>query len=155
MGVRVITGVFLHETFQVAALDDDLMIVQRARMLSKHQKKMEQLMKYADDSQDGVVERCEFTTALSAPRIRAWLSAMGLEVGDVDILFDLMDSGEGGLTHADLIAGFTRLKGPARSIDLIGLTYKMVHLQDVLADLMARVDWLCEAYNPKERVASL
>merc|ERR1712137_518338 len=86
MGVRVITGVFLHETFQVAALDDDLMIVQRARMLSKHQKKMEQLMKYADDSRDGVVERCEFTTALSAPRIRAWLSAMGLEVGDVDIL---------------------------------------------------------------------
>jgi len=150
--VRVMTGVFLHETFQVAALDDDLMVVQKARMISRYQEKMSTFMKVADDSDDGIIERAEFISALSQKQVRTWVAAMDLEVGDLDVLFDFLDSDDGGgLTQPELVAGFTRLKGPARSIDVIGLTYKIAYLQDHIADLTENVDWLCRSYSESNR----
>merc|ERR1712137_271927 len=150
--VRVITGVFLHETFQVASLDDDLMVVQKARMITKYQQKMSNLMKAADDSDDGVIERAEFISAFSEKRLRTWVAAMDLEVGDLDVLFDFLDTeDDSGLTQEELIAGFTRLKGPARSIDLVGLTFKIAYLQDSLADLTENVDWLCRYHSENKR----
>merc|ERR1712137_545239 len=104
-------------------------------------------MKVADDSLDGLIERSEFINALEQKRIRTWVSAMDLEVGDLDVLFDFMDDGDGALTEAELVAGFTRLKGPARSIDLIGLTFKIAYLQDSLLDLTENVDRLCRSHN--------
>jgi len=150
--VRVMTGVFLHETFQVAALDDDLMVVQKARMVKKYRQKMENLMKAADDSGEGSIDRAEFIATLSQKRLRTWVAAMDLEVGDLDILYDFLETEyDGGLTEKELIAGFTRLKGPARSIDLIGLTFKIAYLQDSLADLRENVDWLCQSHNETSR----
>merc|ERR1712007_51981 len=38
--IKVISGVFLHETFKTAASDDELMIVQKKRLQEKHGRKM-------------------------------------------------------------------------------------------------------------------
>merc|ERR1712061_39441 len=52
--MKVITGIFLHETFKVAATDDDIMIMEKVRQTKKHVKKMQLLFEEADDSGDGV-----------------------------------------------------------------------------------------------------
>merc|ERR1719478_548804 len=46
--VKVITGVFLHETFKCASSDDELMILSREREIRKHVQKMEMLFAEAD-----------------------------------------------------------------------------------------------------------
>merc|ERR1712007_354357 len=73
--VRVIGGVFLHETFKTVASDDELMVVQRKRSKKKHVEKMKRLVKTADKSQDGTVSREEFQTVLEDPTMILWLSA--------------------------------------------------------------------------------
>lgn len=135
--VRVITGVFLHETFKVAALDDDLMIVQKQRATAKFRQKMLALLKQADTSHDGLLQKDEFLNILENKRIKTWLSAMDLEVQDGDTLFEFMDDeGDGTVTPLELIDGIGRLKGPARSIDVIGLTFRFTALERLIERLL-------------------
>merc|ERR1711920_449139 len=91
--VNVISGVFMHETFKVASSDDDLMVVQKKRATEKHVMKMRNLLSQADTSNDGIVEREEWREALQRDSVRTWLSAMDIEVGDPDLLFDFLDCG--------------------------------------------------------------
>merc|ERR1712137_1521360 len=62
--VKVITGVFLRETFRVAGMNDELMIVEKARASTKQQQKMQTFLSKIDSSDDGLVQRDEFMTAL-------------------------------------------------------------------------------------------
>ena len=58
--VRIIGGIFLHETFKTVASDNELMIVQRRRAMVKHEAKMKHFLKQADTSGDGLVSHEEF-----------------------------------------------------------------------------------------------
>merc|ERR1719181_650019 len=49
---KVITGVFLHETFKVCSEDDELMIIQKKRQLKKYIRKMQNLFDKVDESGD-------------------------------------------------------------------------------------------------------
>jgi len=137
--VKVITGVFLHETFKVASTDDELMIVQKKRAMKKHQREMDKLFRLADDSKDGFISRQEFRQVLSIPRVRTWLSAMELEVEDYDLLFDFMDDGDQRISAIELMRGVQRLKGAARSIDMVAVMRKMLNMQQQLQDVLELV----------------
>jgi len=133
--VRVITGVFLHETFKVAAMDDNLMVVQKQRQTSMYKRKMLDLIQMADTSADGKIDKEEFMEILKNKWIRTWLGAMDLEVADGELLFEFVDFGNGEVTGAELFDGLVRLKGPARSIDLIGLTFRFSALEQLVEQL--------------------
>merc|ERR1712137_576271 len=96
--IRVISGVFLHETFKIAASDDELMIVQKKRAQQKHARKMQRLMRAADQSGDGALEREELRNVLACPDVKTWLAAQDLDIDDADLLFNLLDNGDGSLT---------------------------------------------------------
>merc|ERR1712070_648351 len=117
--VKVITGVFLHETFKVAGSDDELMIMQKERVTQKHRHKMQRFLMEADNTGDGRMDYQEFDKVMTDERVRTWLSAMGLEVRDVKGLFELLDDGDHTISSSELCNGVSRLKGEARSLDLI------------------------------------
>jgi len=133
--VKVITGVFLHETFKVASTDDELMVVQKQRATAKHTQQMMKLFKEADISGDGTVGREEWKNALRKSKVKTWLSAMDLEVGDADLLFDFLDNGDDSITAEELINGVARLKGSARSIDVVALMYKCMSIERSVEEL--------------------
>eukprot|EP00811_Abedinium_folium_P036035 NODE_8781_length_1470_cov_10.174981.p1 GENE.NODE_8781_length_1470_cov_10.174981~~NODE_8781_length_1470_cov_10.174981.p1 ORF type:complete len:458 (-),score=91.29 NODE_8781_length_1470_cov_10.174981:96-1418(-) len=130
--VQVITGVFMHETFQVAASDDALMVVQKQRTMQKHATKMKLLMTRLDSSNDGVLDRLEFSRLLDDNQLKTWLSSMDVEVNDPLLLYDLVDNGDGQMTVDELTRGIARLRGPARSIDLAALNARAQDLRERL-----------------------
>merc|ERR550537_2166690 len=99
------------------------MVMQKRRTKLKHVAKMLQFLRAADDSNDGLLQREEVKKILENPDMKVWLSAQDLDVCDVDLLFDFLDGGEGHISSQELIAGVARLKGAARSIDLVGLMH--------------------------------
>eukprot|EP00929_Paragymnodinium_shiwhaense_P025814 TRINITY_DN15528_c0_g1_i2.p1 TRINITY_DN15528_c0_g1~~TRINITY_DN15528_c0_g1_i2.p1 ORF type:complete len:584 (+),score=74.61 TRINITY_DN15528_c0_g1_i2:99-1850(+) len=113
--MKVISGIFLHETFKTAASNDEIMIMQRDRASRRHVLKMTQLFKEADESGDGELTLEEFREVMADPRVKSWLAAQELEVRDVELVFELVDNGSGAITAEDLVVGFAQLKGPARS----------------------------------------
>lgn len=134
--VKVITGVFLHETFQVASSDDNLMVIQKQRNTEKYVRKMKLLFCKADKSGDDFVDEDELKTILRDPRMSLWLSAMELEVNDSKVLFNLLDNGDGKITVGELVRGVARLRGSARSIDLIALAGKLRSIESNLAIIL-------------------
>lgn len=117
--VSVITGVFIQETFEVATSDDQIMLNNKARAIRKYEKKMSDLFKHADEDGSGSLDQEEFVEVMHDPSVRKWLSSMGLDVHDVATLFELVHGGDGHITAHELVTSSTKLRGGARSIDLI------------------------------------
>mmetsp|Transcript_79574 Transcript_79574/g.257730 ORF Transcript_79574/g.257730 Transcript_79574/m.257730 type:complete len:371 (-) Transcript_79574:61-1173(-) len=136
--IKVITGIFLHETFKVAGSDDDLMIAQKARQMRKHVQKMKLLMAEADESNDGYLSNDEFIAIAQDARAKTWLAAMELEVRDAQLVFDLIDDGDNRLTAEELVKGIGRLKGNARSLDMFTVMQQVSELQQELRSLSAK-----------------
>lgn len=134
--VTVIRGIFLHETLSVAAQDDDLMIMKKMRAVKHHVEKMTILFEDADESGDGALDFIEFQDCVNDERVRAWLSAMDLEVRDVELLFELVGNGAGRLYANDLVMGFARLKGPARSFDMVASLKEHHNTQSLIKSLL-------------------
>jgi len=116
--VGIINGVFMQETFKVAASDDKLMMRQKERDRALHTRKMRTLFAAADESGDGFIDRSEFVEIMEVPEVRTWLAAQELPVQDPHILFNLLDDGDAELTAEELVKGVERLKGTAKGIDL-------------------------------------
>eukprot|EP00929_Paragymnodinium_shiwhaense_P084372 TRINITY_DN45101_c0_g1_i1.p1 TRINITY_DN45101_c0_g1~~TRINITY_DN45101_c0_g1_i1.p1 ORF type:complete len:699 (+),score=107.11 TRINITY_DN45101_c0_g1_i1:103-2199(+) len=117
--VKVISGIFLHETFRCAAADDEIMIMQRERQIKKHVERMQTLLEEGDESNDGFLNQEEFRDVCADPRIKKWLEAQEIFAHDADMLFAMIDvEGDNHLTAEELCRGFARLKGPARAFDM-------------------------------------
>eukprot|EP00811_Abedinium_folium_P010807 NODE_1999_length_2314_cov_10.586648.p1 GENE.NODE_1999_length_2314_cov_10.586648~~NODE_1999_length_2314_cov_10.586648.p1 ORF type:complete len:625 (-),score=137.58 NODE_1999_length_2314_cov_10.586648:329-2203(-) len=128
--VKVITGVFMHETFRVAASDDDLMVVQKLRTMQKHAKKMNRLLDCLDQSHDGNISREEFLSLLKHKNLKMWLASMDIEVDNLNVLFEVLANGDDDITKDELVKGISRLRGPARSIDLVAVAARCEDLRD-------------------------
>jgi len=133
--VAVIRGVFLHETFNVASTDDELMVVQKKRKVDKHRRQMERLFDEADKDDSGAISKEEFQGILKDPKVRTWMSALEIEVNDAEILYRMMKGeDEGQLTLQELINSISRLKGSARSIDVVALMHQVKDLDDLVVE---------------------
>eukprot|EP00404_Azadinium_spinosum_P026029 CAMPEP_0180672918 /NCGR_PEP_ID=MMETSP1037_2-20121125/65406_1 /TAXON_ID=632150 /ORGANISM="Azadinium spinosum, Strain 3D9" /LENGTH=240 /DNA_ID=CAMNT_0022702129 /DNA_START=61 /DNA_END=780 /DNA_ORIENTATION=- len=99
------------------------------------------LFSEADESGDGFLSREEFQEVLSDTRVKAWLSAMELEVRDAEVLFDLVDDGDHRISAEELVHGFARLKGNARSLDLAILLHELHRLETRVVALGDNVMW--------------
>lgn len=140
--LAVMNGVFMQETFKVANSDDYLMVLNRERAIKTHTRKIRALFDHLDDDGDGHVTLDEFKGIMDDPSVRKWLSAMDLEVWDVETVFRLLDDdGSHRLTAQELVSGVSRLKGQARSIDLNTLLYEArEHWDTAEEDIQRLVD---------------
>jgi len=137
--VMVIRGVFLHETFQAVEHDDDLMILRQIRRKAKLTKKMEALFLEADDSGDGYLNHEEFVGVMKDDRVKAWLSAMGLEVSEADIVFEMVDDGNHKISVDQFVDGLARLKGAARGVDMVQVLRLVRNLEPMVQDIGVEV----------------
>eukprot|EP00440_Ansanella_granifera_P010024 gb/GFBE01010872.1/.p1 GENE.gb/GFBE01010872.1/~~gb/GFBE01010872.1/.p1 ORF type:complete len:587 (+),score=118.18 gb/GFBE01010872.1/:1-1761(+) len=133
--VGVVNGVFMQETFKVSSNDDTIQIRQAEHKKRNHMNKMQKLFQIADNSGDGVLTESEFLSIVDNPKVKSWLSAQELNVHDPEMLFRLIDSGAGcaGEVSAEqFVTGVGKLKGPARSMDLLQVMFEMRDLRSVL-----------------------
>merc|ERR1712048_146097 len=99
----------------------------------------------ADTTGDGYLNQDEFLEVLKHSKVKNLLQAMELEVRDPEVLFKLLDNGSRQISVRELINGVARLKGNARSIDLVILLHEQAFLEDMLLEIDER---LCQ-FSPK------
>jgi len=133
--IGIINGVFIQETFRVAAQDDFIMMHQKEAATRTHMKKMERLFKAGDTSGSGFLDKTTFLELIQNVEVKTWLSSMGLEVGDADALFEFMDAdGDRTVNIHELVRGVNQLKGTARSLDLMICLSKQDEMYQALLD---------------------
>merc|ERR1712048_1042668 len=104
--VRVMTGIFMFETFKAAAADDELMIMQKEAQQKMHASKMQHLFEEADEEGDGFLSYEEFLEIVEDVRVKTWLNAMDIDIADATVAFDLLDDGDQKLSAEELVHGF-------------------------------------------------
>merc|ERR1740121_652084 len=131
--VGVINGVFMQETFKISSTDDNIMLRQKERSFGIHARKMRNLFEIADSTGDGMVDLDEFRQVCEDKEIRTWLASMELDYSDADRLFFLLDNDNSGAVNADeIMKGVARLKGTARSIDLLQLAKEVDEIREAI-----------------------
>jgi len=147
--LKVITGIFLYETFKVSQSDDNIMILQRQREVQKHAKKMRLLMAEVDHSGDGHITLEEFKHMVHVPDIKHWLQAQDIHVRDAELVFALVDdSADGQITVEELVAGFAKLKGGATSVDMFTVLNNTGKLLKSFEDLESRLQHVFDEIDP-------
>ncbi|CAE7316710.1 Scn11a, partial [Symbiodinium necroappetens] len=121
--IRIITAIFLKETLATAAGDAALAVQEKVRSKEKYVSSLEDIFLEADDDGNGVITRAEMDAAVSNPVVLHYLSILEIEVHEVEPLFDLLDDGDGQVTIKEFCQGIMRLKGQARSLDVISIMH--------------------------------
>jgi len=130
----------MQETFKVATTDDQIMLNQKNRMIRTHTKKMEALFLHADTSKDGFLDKEEFMEVIQDATVKKWLSSMELDVRDAEKLWQLMATGaDAQLNAAQLVQGSSRLKGPAKSIDLLTMSSELRNNKEMIQQIHAAI----------------
>lgn len=134
--LRIIYGVFLHVTFACASSDDASVINQRNREIKKYERKMKAFFRKFDQDGSGFLSKDRFLEVFANADVQTWLAGyLELEVHDVDLLYDLVDdlAGDNKVRIDQMVHGFLRLKGGARSIDALNVTR-------LIQDLLKKTD---------------
>jgi len=117
--VRIISALFLKDTLNTASRDTETIIhekMQEARTMQTH---LEHLFQAADRTGTGRLNWAEFERILGHPKVKVWITSLGLDAHDTRGLFDALDQGDGELGWEDFCTGMVRLKGSVRPQDII------------------------------------
>jgi len=148
--IRIITAIFLKETLQVASNDQEEMIHEQMKKKQSYLHKLESIFKAVDTSGDGQLELDELEAILSHPTIRTWLSVLELEVHDAKALFRLLDNGDGAVTYGEFLKGVMRLKGQARSIDVVAIMHSTDQTLQTVKVLQNQMNEIQSVVLPKK-----
>jgi len=67
--------------------------------------------------------------------VKAYLASIEIEVFEVDALFKLLADGDDIISYEEFLNGIMRLKGTARSQDVVGILHKLNQLQRELGSM--------------------
>eukprot|EP00929_Paragymnodinium_shiwhaense_P055256 TRINITY_DN27696_c0_g1_i2.p1 TRINITY_DN27696_c0_g1~~TRINITY_DN27696_c0_g1_i2.p1 ORF type:complete len:378 (+),score=65.28 TRINITY_DN27696_c0_g1_i2:183-1316(+) len=145
--LKVVTAIFNAETFRVTQMDDDVMVMHKERQIALHASRMHQLLLEGDQSQDGFLSLEEFVDLLHDKNVQKWLAAQEIELTDVELAFRLIDEeGDGRVSPEELVRGLARLKGSARSVDMVTI----VHAFQRVEAAMGKIDEALSLLAPPE-----
>jgi len=116
--MSVISAVFVQQTMSVVQNDTDIMILKRRKESESYEKKLKSLFAAIDNDGDATLSRKEFNHIIADPDLNVWMGALDIDPCDLEGLFSLLDNGDGLVSVDEFLNGATRLRGPARSIDM-------------------------------------
>mmetsp|Transcript_107098 Transcript_107098/g.335698 ORF Transcript_107098/g.335698 Transcript_107098/m.335698 type:complete len:547 (-) Transcript_107098:41-1681(-) len=120
--IRIIYALLIKDTMQAATDDAEQVVRERSQQTNSLVAQLSQLFIAADTSGDGFLSRDEFEEIMSYPKVRTWMSALGMAVQDSEALFMVLADGaasESKISYEEFVQGVMRLKGHARGQDLL------------------------------------
>merc|ERR1712107_44179 len=115
--INVINAVFLRTTMKQAENIDDKTIQQAKNDAERYCKRVGELFDHIDRSGDGKLSREEFKGICQSKSLRAWMKLLNVSVHDIDALWVALDDGNGFIDRDRFLNGFSKLDGPASTVD--------------------------------------
>lgn len=134
--LRVITALFIKETLQLASNDTYRSVQKKIKKAASFRSKMHALFEEADIDGDQRISQGEFWKFLNSPGVVEYLSVLDVDVHDAEHLFDVLDDGDGHISIDEFCSGIARVKGAARSMDLVSLMHDTFIIQQQCRNIL-------------------
>jgi len=120
--LNVVTGIFVDSA--VCTRTDDEIVQGWKDDLERTTKECKAIFMQADTDGDGMVTYEELMAQLENPRVSAYFAGLQIDPDESEILFTLLDTDSSGKVDVEeFIDGTMRLKGTAKSIDIMALMF--------------------------------
>lgn len=139
--LNIITGIFVERATELAQLDKEMTIM---RQMDERKGLVEELracFRQVDGQENGVISLEQFCSQLKDAKVKAHFQTLGIDVHSARTVFQMLDRKRTGvLTIRDFIEGCMRLRGAAKSTDMIMLRQDVRRLGDMLGTLVRRAE---------------
>eukprot|EP00927_Polykrikos_kofoidii_P027307 TRINITY_DN24073_c0_g1_i2.p1 TRINITY_DN24073_c0_g1~~TRINITY_DN24073_c0_g1_i2.p1 ORF type:complete len:644 (-),score=91.17 TRINITY_DN24073_c0_g1_i2:87-1931(-) len=122
---KVISSVFIQQTFKVVAVDEQSMIAEKKKAGENYLKQLDNLFHVIDVTGDGFLSQEELSICLNDKTVKAWFQALEIDVSEASTLFDLIDDGDGVISRTEFIEGVKGLRGVAKAMDIKSIMKQM------------------------------
>jgi len=149
--IKVITAVFIAETARCTSSDDEVTIVKTQQNKKEFGKKLEEVFNELDVRNSNRLTWKDFETLVHDELMRTWLSTLDIDTQDLEHLFGLLNhDGDGVVTKHEFLSGMTRMRGPAKSIDMLKLINKANYIINRLSDMQKKTEELASQVTLEE-----
>lgn len=122
--LNVLTGIFVERAQELSGLDRDLVIQGELKRNEAFLAEMKVIFEEADADNSNSISWEEFKEYLKNPEVQAYLSTQQLDTYDARQLFNILcgeDQESDEVSIDEFIMGCMRLKGVAKSVDVVAL----------------------------------
>mmetsp|Transcript_36640 Transcript_36640/g.105613 ORF Transcript_36640/g.105613 Transcript_36640/m.105613 type:complete len:338 (+) Transcript_36640:259-1272(+) len=121
--LRVATALLIRDTMAAAAVDANIQLELEMQDKKDHTGKLRSMFEVMDTSGDGRLSIEEFHRVYEKPEAKTLMKMLDIHIGDIDRLFEILDDGDGRITFEEFLEGLLRLKGNARSMDVVAIMH--------------------------------
>jgi len=119
---NALTGLCVEATMQHAKQDDQVVIQEEMRKKSEYVSQIAKLFDAVDTDRSGEISWEEFHSQVNSPEMLAFTSSLEIDISDAEEFFRLIScNGRDPVNAETFVIGCMKLKGPAKSLDLLGL----------------------------------
>jgi len=123
--LNVLVGIFVDVAMTSIKFDTDQLIRDEVTALNATVAHIKQVFQASDSDGSGCIDRREFEALLNNPLLVTQLQTIGIDTSQAQTIFRLCDSDRSGaVSHEEFIGGCLRLKGTAKSADMMTLLYQ-------------------------------
>jgi len=120
--VNTLTSLFVGTAMKNAERDQDSIIAEEMRRKGEYIRKIKSIFQSIAKEDQKTLTKDDFDMVLQDRSMIAWMSSLEIEPVDVEHFFHILSSaGEHEVDIDTFVVGCMKLRGPARSMDLLGL----------------------------------
>jgi len=122
--MNIISSIFLESILSHSDKDHELTIEKHMEHKEDYINKLQKLFDEIDDDNDGEITYSEFCACVSSPELQAFTSSLEIHVADARQFFSVISGrGKYPVDLETFVVGCIKLKGAAKSVDLMDLAY--------------------------------
>jgi len=126
--LNVVTGIFVDSA--VCTRTEDEVVKNWKDDMDRTAWQIKKIFMSADSDHSGTVTLMELMTQLQNPWVSAYFAGLDIDPNEAKIIFTLMDTdNDGAVSIEEFIDGTLKLKGHAKSVDMIAMMYDQAQFQ--------------------------
>merc|ERR1719203_497471 len=131
--MNLITAVIVEHAFADSKNEQNELAKEMEGEMEKELQELQYLFNRIDVDGNNRLTRVEFSKAMRSKKVRAKLQKLDIVSKDIDELWEILDDGDGELDAQEFVNGIRRLRGEARSKDILRL-YREVRVLETFCD---------------------
>eukprot|EP00747_Dinoflagellata_sp_TGD_P183072 gnl/TRDRNA2_/TRDRNA2_37737_c0_seq1.p1 gnl/TRDRNA2_/TRDRNA2_37737_c0~~gnl/TRDRNA2_/TRDRNA2_37737_c0_seq1.p1 ORF type:complete len:565 (+),score=133.43 gnl/TRDRNA2_/TRDRNA2_37737_c0_seq1:111-1805(+) len=141
--LNLVTAIIVENAFTIAMEDAESQAKDMEIQKKTELKVLAQLFLEIDKDGSGTLTTEEFDSALKMPKVHRLLQSMEMNVEELREAWTILDDGDGQLTVKEFTSGLRRMKGEAKSKDVIDVIRRLHVTAKSSRDLQRQADTFC------------